>query len=134
MEAKASGISSFEALILDCFATPMTGGTNMAVTVVLFMKAETKLTTLIIARSKRLLLPLAILCRRIPMASITPVRCSAPLMTKIDASITMMSLLKPAKASSGFKMPVSDERDQKQQSDYVDRYLLHREQNDGGDQ
>jgi hypothetical protein len=40
MEAKATGINNFEGLILSFLAMPAIGATYMAVTVVLFMKAD----------------------------------------------------------------------------------------------
>ncbi len=105
IEAKAIGRRSLDALTLAFLARPMTGPTSMAVTVVLFMKAEVPPTPPISSKSRRFSPPLASFTSRAPMASTTPVSCSAPLSTKIDARMMMISSLNPWNASETESTP-----------------------------
>ena len=78
----------------------------MAVTVVLFMKAESRPTPPINTPVSRMGLAPNNRAMPCPTASSTPLSRSAAPITKIDASITTMPLLKPMKASSTLRMPV----------------------------
>ncbi len=99
-------MSILEGLTFAFCASPMTGPTNIAVTTVLFMNAESPLMTDVSTSTRRFSLPVATFSSRDPSASSTPVSCNAPLRTKIDASMMMMSLLKPANASRADNTPV----------------------------
>lgn len=100
MEAKAKGISNREGLVFAFLAIPITGGTSIAATVVLFINAE-MLAALPIRRSRRRFEPAWLsLTNRSPMASSKPVSCNAPLITKIEPRMMMISLLKPSNASA----------------------------------
>ena len=69
MEAKASGMSSLDGLVAELRAMPTTGGRNIAVTVVLFMKAETPAAVPMRTSRRRFKLPRAI---RVSLAPTTP--------------------------------------------------------------
>ena len=101
IDAYASGIRSLDGLTFNFFETLKTGATNKAVTVVLFMNAESAPTTLMRMSRKRFELRPENWNKRCAMALTNPLRCNAPVIIKIDARIIMMSLLKPEKACSG---------------------------------
>jgi hypothetical protein len=106
MEAKASGISNRDGLVFAFLAIPITGGTSIAATVVLFINADT-LPALPMRISSRVFGPHSpSLTNRSPTAFSKPVSCKAPLITKIEPRMMMMSLLKPSNASAGVSTPL----------------------------
>src|SRR5690606_16042939 len=106
MEANATGIKTFEGLRSSFLHIPITGPITNAVTVVLFIKAESAPVTSIVYPTKRVLLfTTFIICE--PTLSNKPVSESAPEMIKMDAKMIMKSLLKPSNASVGVIIPVS---------------------------
>ena len=106
IDANAKGISSRDDEIPTCLDNRTIGPTNIAVTVVLFMNADSKPTPPIITAVSRV--GSEPNTRAIPCAtaSSTPLSRSAVPITKIAASITTIPLLKPINASSTVKIPV----------------------------
>jgi hypothetical protein len=86
---------------------PNIGPTNSAVTVVLFIKAETAPVTDITYNINRFGFTLDRVASLLPTLSSTPVSRKAPLMTNIEARITIKSLLNPANASAGVSILAS---------------------------
>ena len=107
IEEKARGISNRDGETLIWRATAITGPKNMAVTVVLFMKAETPPTADIRTKLSRVGCPPNLLESQLPSASKIPVSRMAAPITKMDPSITITSLLNPEKASFTFRIPES---------------------------
>jgi hypothetical protein len=97
-EAKASGMSKREGGMRSLRESPMTGPTNTAVTVVLFMKAEMPPTTAIMKPISRLGCVPKVCASMPPIMSSTPVSRKAAPMTKIAASRMITRSPKPAKA------------------------------------
>jgi hypothetical protein len=103
-DAYATGIRNFEVESLRRRATPIVGGTKIAVTAVLFIHADAK--AIVDVRPRRMpcgLLPRS-RCTALPAASAAPVRTSAPEMTKIPMRSRVMELVKPERISVGVRM------------------------------
>ncbi len=105
IEANATGMSNFEALTPALRPSPATSGVKSAVTVVLFMKAEVPPTMPIIAARKLREFTCATRRSCPPIQSSTPASFNATLRTKIEPRMMMMSLLNPANASCGVRIP-----------------------------
>src|SRR5688572_25977185 len=105
IEANATGINIFEGLSLSFLHILTTGATYIAVTVVLFMKAEVKLTVDMMYVGNHRIRLLGILMKLSPIISKTPAFCMAAPTTKIDASMIIKSLPNPLNASAGVRIP-----------------------------
>lgn len=107
IEAKESGISSFEGLIPASRANPRTIGRKMATAAVLLMKAETRPTgamreTSVGRRPRR-----PTLVSRLPRRLTAPVWTRPALSTNMAATVTVAVLLKPEMACSGVRIPLT---------------------------
>ncbi len=98
MEANATGINTFEGLILSFRHIPITGPVTNAVTVVLFINAESTPVINMVYPTKSVLLFIVFIIFD-PTLSNSPVSESAPEMIKMEAKMMIKSLLNPSKAS-----------------------------------
>ena len=110
MEAKASGMSRRDGEKRSRRASPMTGPTNTAVMVVLFMKADRNATAPIKTADSRMGCPPSRRASTPHMASRTPDSRKAAPMMKMAASMMMTRSPKPAKARSTGRILVSTSR------------------------
>jgi len=104
---KASGINSREVFTPERFARPDIAGSSTAADAMLFIKSERNapaIITTIVRRSS----PLPPTFKRmLPTCSVTPVRCSDSVSTKIEMITITAERLKPENASCGERTPVS---------------------------
>ena len=104
MDAKATGINNFDAFVFILLAITKTGARKTEVTTVLLMKADMTPTVDMIYVNKNAGFIRAIFRKREPKRSSIPFCCSALLMIKTDARITVKSEPNPEKASAGVRI------------------------------
>ena len=107
IDAKQTGISSFDGLVLSLRAMDIVGPMNSDVTAVLFINPDRPPTTDMVVNCSLLTLPPATLNSQAVTMSSTRLSISAPLIKKIEPRMMMICELKPANASVGFSIPVS---------------------------
>ena len=107
IDAKQTGISSFDGLVLSLRATDIVGPMKSDVTAVLFMNPDRPPTTVIVVRSNLFVLPAATRSSQAETTSSTRPSNNAPLMMKIEPRIMMICELNPANACAVSRIPVS---------------------------